>query len=124
MGQAPCRKELRMTEYRGSCHCGRVRFTASIDLASGGSRCNCSVCTKTAVTGAVVKPSAFQLQSGESELSSYEWGGKISTRYFCRHCGIHCFARGHLAELGGAYVSVNLNCIDGLDLQGLAIGYW
>src|SRR5262245_3976114 len=105
-----------MIEYRGSCHCGRVQFKASMDLTAGGTRCNCSVCTKTAVTSAAMKPAAFELLAGESELSTYEWGGKIATRYFCRHCGIHCFARGHLAELGGDYVSVNLNCLDGVEL--------
>jgi len=115
---------MSLTSYRGSCHCGRVPFTAAIDLAGGANRCNCSVCTKTAWTAAIVKPEAFALAGGDDALSAYEWGGKISTRYFCRHCGIHCFARGHLVELGGDYVSVNLNCVEDVDLVGVAMHYW
>jgi hypothetical protein len=101
-----------------------VQFSASIDLSAGASRCNCSVCTKNAWTAAIVKPDTFELTAGESELSTYEWGSKISVRYFCRHCGVGCFARGHLAEVGGDFVSVNLNCLDGVELHDLQIQYW
>jgi hypothetical protein len=75
-------------------------------------------------TGSVVKPGAFSLLSGEGSLGTYEWGHKISKRYFCRNCGIHCFARGHLAELGGDYVSVNLNCLDDAELSDVKVTYW
>src|SRR5262245_25647623 len=94
-GRSCSRKELTMTAttYHGSCHCGRVKFTASIDLTTGATRCNCTVCTKTAVTAAIVSPAAFELTAGEAELSTYEWGGKTAVRYFCRHCGVHCFGR-------------------------------
>jgi len=30
-------------------------------------------------------------------------------------CGTHCFARGVLEQLGGAYVSVNVNALDDVD---------
>jgi hypothetical protein len=109
--------------HRGSCHCGAVRFQVAVD-ASKGSRCNCSICTKVAQTGGIVKPAAFALLSGEDSLGTYEWGHKISKRYFCRSCGIHCFARGHLAELGGDYVSVNLNCLDDAELANTQVTYW
>jgi hypothetical protein len=110
--------------YSGGCHCGAVRFEVQLDLAAGASRCNCSICTKTAQTGASVKPEAFKLLSDPGATSSYQWGGKTATRYFCKTCGIHCFARGHLAELGGDYVSVNYNCLDQVDPSTLAITYW
>ena len=31
---------------------------------------------------------------------------------FCRHCGIHAFSRGDIPEIGGAFVSVQLACLD------------
>jgi hypothetical protein len=110
--------------HQGSCHCGAVRFRVEIDVSRGGSRCNCSVCTKTAPTSSIVKPEAFTLVAGEDSLSTYEWGAKISRRFFCKRCGVHCFGRGFLAEVGGDYVSVNLNCLDDLDPGELAVVYW
>lgn len=50
-----------------------------------------------------VKPDALRLLTPESALGAYAWGGKIATRYFCKTCGVHCFAKGHLAELGGDF---------------------
>jgi hypothetical protein len=110
-------------KHSGSCHCGDVRFEVDID-ATAGSRCNCSICTKTSITGGIVKPSAFVLLTDESKLSMYEWGGKISKRYFCKRCGVHCFARGHLEQLGGDYISVNLNCLDDLDMRDVSLIFW
>lgn len=109
--------------YKGSCHCGAVRFEVELDLAKA-TRCNCSICTKTNVTGVVTQPAAFTLLTGEGALSAYEFGGKVAKRYFCKHCGIQCFGRGHLDVLGGDFVSVNVNCLDGVELSELSIGYW
>jgi hypothetical protein len=107
----------------GGCHCGVVRFEVAIDASRGG-RCNCSICTKVAQTGGMVKPAAFRLVEGEGHLTAYVWGGKISTRFFCKRCGVHCFGKGHLAELGGDYVSVNLNTLDDLDPRDVKVIYW
>lgn len=112
---------LRLT---GGCHCGAVRFQAELSSKLAGSRCNCSICTKTSVISAMVKPSSFQLLSSPEQLGEYEWGGKISKRVFCKNCGVHCFGRGHLAELGGDYVSLNLNCLDGVDPNQLPVVHW
>jgi hypothetical protein len=74
--------------------------------------------------GGKVKPVAFRLVQGEDALSSYAWGAKISTRFFCKRCGIHCFARGHLAELGGDFVSINLNTLDDIDPRSVKVVHW
>jgi len=110
-------------KHLGSCHCGAVRFEVEVD-ATSGSRCNCSICVKTSVTSAMVKPEAFRLLTDETSMGSYEWGGKISRRFFCKTCGVHCFGRGHLAELGGDYVAVNLNCLDDVDPIHVSVNYW
>jgi hypothetical protein len=110
--------------HRGGCHCGAVRFEVALAPDVKGSRCNCSICSKTAATGAIVKPDAFRLLSGEESLSGYQWGAKISTRHFCRHCGVQCFGVGHLAEVGGDFVSVNLNALDDFDVSLLDIIHW
>lgn len=110
--------------YQGSCHCGAVRFQVTADLTRGGSRCNCSICTKLGSLGIIVPPDALRLLTPDSELGTYLWGAKVSQRYFCKHCGIHTFSRGELAELGGAFAGVNLNTLDDIDPAELAVVYW
>ena len=96
----------------GSCHCGKVRIEADLDLAAGSGRCNCSICAKLRAWTCIVKPQAVRLLSGQADLSSYEWGAKISSRKFCRHCGVHVFGRGFLEEVGGDFCSVNIAILD------------
>ncbi len=110
-------------KHAGSCHCGAVKFEVEVDATKGG-RCNCSICTKLGITAALVKPEAFALLSGEESLSSYEWGMKISKRFFCKGCGVLCFGKGHLAEVGGDYVSVNLNALDDVDPNQAELTHW
>jgi hypothetical protein len=109
--------------HAGSCHCGAVKFEVSVD-ATSGSRCNCTVCTKVGALSTIVKPDAFRLLAGEDQLSAYEWGFKTAKRYFCRHCGVSAFGRGYLEQLGGEYVSVNLNALDDVDPAHVKVGYW
>ncbi len=110
-------------KHAGSCHCGAVHFEAMVDASSGG-RCNCSVCSKIGQLGAIVKPEAFKLLAGEEALSTYEWGMKVSKRFFCRHCGVHCFGKGHLPQLGGDYVSINFLALDDVDPADVKVGHW
>ena len=112
------------TRRTGGCHCGAVRFEVMLEPAFHAGRCNCSICMKIAQTGAIVKPSAFRLTAGEDSLSHYAWGARISTRHFCKHCGVHCYGAGHLAEIGGDFVSANLNCLDEFDVNAIPVTHW
>ena len=112
-----------IADHSGSCHCGAVKFEVRID-ATSGTGCNCTVCTKVATLGAIARPDAFRLLSGERNLTAYEWGGKTAKRYFCKTCGVTCFGRGHLEQLGGEYVSVNLNALDDIDPAEVKVGYF
>jgi hypothetical protein len=109
--------------HPGSCHCGAVRFTVQLD-ATAGTQCNCSICQKLGTTNTIVKPEALTILAGEDQLGSYVWGHKVGARLFCKTCGISCFGRGHLAELGGDYVSVPLNVLDDVDLGEVSISHW
>jgi hypothetical protein len=111
-------------KHTGSCHCGAVRFEVEVEPGARVARCNCTICRRTGSTGTVVKPGAFRLLAGEGNLSTYEWGGRSAKRFFCKTCGVHCFAPGHLEQLGGDYVSINLNCIDDLEVDEAKVVYW
>jgi hypothetical protein len=111
-----------VSKHIGSCHCGAVKFEANVDATSGRA-CNCTVCTKVGAIGTILRPDAFTLLSGERNLTAYEWGGKTAKRYFCKTCGVSCFSRGHLDQLGGEYVALNLNALDDIDPANVKVGY-
>jgi len=110
--------------YRGSCACGAVRFEADIDLQAGTIRCNCTLCTKASLWSASISPSAFRLLAGESDLTDFQRGPKIGHYLFCRTCGARPFTRGEAPWMGGAYVSVQLTCLDDADLSDVPIKYF
>jgi hypothetical protein len=117
---------MAMQTYAGSCHCGAVRFTAELDLQAGTGKCNCSICTKTRNWSALTQPAQFHLVSGEEALSDYQFNTASVHWSFCRHCGVRSFGTGNIPEVGGAFVSIMVSSLDGVDdaiLAALPVRY-
>jgi hypothetical protein len=100
--------------YKGSCHCGLVRFECDLDLSAGTSKCNCSICTKSRFWKAIAKADAFHLLQGSDALS------QTIHHLFCRRCGVKPFGRGHLDEIGGDFYAINVACLDDATPEELA----
>jgi hypothetical protein len=105
--------------YRGSCHCGAVRFEADIDLSQGTIRCNCTLCTKQRNWAAIVPSSAFRLLQGEAAMSEYRCNTRSEQHVFCAHCGVRPFGKGWSPRWGD-YVAVSVHCLDDLSADELA----
>lgn len=105
--------------YTGSCHCGAVHIEAELDLAAGTGKCNCSICTKMRLWGVKAKPDAFRLVAGENALADYQFNSGSVHHLFCRHCGVRAFEWADIPELGGKTYTVNVACLDGVDVDEL-----
>jgi hypothetical protein len=101
--------------YEGSCHCGRVRFRAQLDLAECVV-CDCSVCTKKGTIANRVDEVDFELLTPLDELQLYTFNKHIARHYFCAKCGIHPF---HRPRSNPALWAVNIRCLEGVQLAAI-----
>ncbi len=101
-----------MKTYQGGCHCGRVRYEVKSDLAKVV-ECNCSHCSRKGFLLAFVPAAEFTLQSGEGELTEYQFNKHVVHHLFCATCGIQSFSWGQKPD-GTKTYSVNVRCLDGV----------
>lgn len=105
------------TEKMGTCHCGKVKFSVISEFKEG-LICNCSICSKKGFIHLIVENKDFTLHTSESELTTYTFGTHTAKHLFCRHCGISSF---YIPRSHPDGFSVNLRCIDDLDLGQIEI---
>jgi hypothetical protein len=109
-----------MATYEGSCHCGAIAFTldGTIDTAID---CNCSLCRRRGGLLAFFPRASLTLRTPEADLATYTFHTHAIRHHFCRTCGIAPFSEGTDPGSGAPMVAVNLRCLPGLDLAGLAV---
>ena len=111
--------------YRGSCHCGAVRFEADLDLSQPSFRCNCSICRRNRFWPAVARPAGFRLLAGADMLTEYLFNTRKNQHFFCKVCGVRPFGVGNDTPIGKMY-GVNIGCLEGVterELSAIPITY-
>ena len=106
--------------YRGSCHCGAIRFEVDMETPKKAVAGNCSICSRTGWLLTFVAADTFVLLSGEDVLRDYQFGKRHIHHLFCSVCGVRAFSRGSDPR-SGETVAVNLRCIPALDLASLEV---
>jgi hypothetical protein len=105
-----------LASYEGSCHCGRVRFRVRGDLDETVV-CNCTICTQKWILHLIVPLGAFELVSGEAELTTYRFNTRVAKHTFCRHCGVHPF---YVPRSDPDKIDVNVRCLADVDVAALS----
>lgn len=117
-----------MTTYRGSCHCGAVRFEVDAEI-DHVRVCDCSVCAKRGALNHRVPQANLRMLTPWEALVVYQWGSHTAKDYFCATCGILPFRRpsdptpqelrdGVQPFAGWA---VNVRCLEGVDCGALPV---
>ncbi|MDA0240433.1 MAG: GFA family protein [Proteobacteria bacterium] len=109
--------------YKGSCHCGNVRFELTTDI-DHVRVCDCSICRKRGALIFRVPEESLNILTPFSEMTLYEWGSRTAKDYFCPVCGILPFRKPSMpthAEIDEGKApfhgwAVNTRCLDGFDI--------
>lgn len=96
----------------GGCHCGKVRFFVDFDPAASVHDCDCSICAKKGFLHIIMPKSAFTLERGAADLTTYTFHTGVAKHTFCKHCGMHPFYTPRSHPDG---IDVNARCLDDWD---------
>ncbi|MFM1891974.1 MAG: hypothetical protein RLZ44_1051 [Pseudomonadota bacterium] len=109
-----------MVHYRGSCHCGAVRFEFDGEPIEKGLRCTCSICSRKGALMSTepIPQERFRIDADPDALGLYQFGARTAKHYFCRHCGIYTF---HETARFPGHLRANLGCLEGVDTFALPV---
>lgn len=99
-----------MPIYKGSCHCGDIRF--EVDRPEPISRileCDCSICTKKGIVHTPAEDHELRVTQGADKVALYQFGTGEARHEFCPRCGIHVFGR---PRSHPHRKTVNARCLD------------
>jgi hypothetical protein len=104
---------------RGSCHCGKVAYSLDEDMPTEAMACNCSICRRKAYLHHFTSADKLTLETPREEIAVYTFNKHVIRHQFCKTCGAAPFNEGEGPN--GPMVSVNLRCVEGIDLDKLTI---
>ena len=103
--------------YKGSCHCGRIRFEVDADL-DHVFVCDCSICRRRGALIHLVDAASLRLLTPLDDLSLYTFHTHIAKDYFCPTCGILPFRRPRTASESWA---INVRCLEDVELGSIPV---
>ena len=109
-------------KYRGSCHCGAIRFSVEGAIAQV-LECNCSICSRKGSLLWFVPRKDFTLQTPERDVSTYTFNKHVIKHQFCRVCGIHPYGEG-TDPAGKRMAAINIRCLEGIDLDKIPVQHF
>jgi hypothetical protein len=102
--------------HQGGCHCGAIRYKATLDLSQPVITCNCSICQAKGLLLSFVAPGGFVVEEGQAKLAEYRFHTHKIGHRFCGTCGVEMFG-----EVEGQGTAVNVRTLDGIDLASLEL---
>jgi hypothetical protein len=103
--------------YKGSCHCGKVKFEVEGELTQLV-ECNCSHCSRKGYLMWFVDTSNMRI-TGANELTTYLFNKHNIRHQFCATCGCAPFGLGQGRAEGKA--GINARCLENVDLKSLPV---
>jgi hypothetical protein len=103
--------------YRGSCHCGSVRFEIETDFPEL-TMCDCSICRMKNALMVKVHESRFRLLQGEEFLTEYQFHTNTARHFFCKVCGIYPF---HRKRVTPDNLGINVFCLEGFQPESIPV---
>lgn len=95
----------------GQCHCGAVRFEASLsDGFNTARRCTCSYCRMRGAVVVMAEMGGIKILKGEDALTSYRFHTRSAQHFFCSRCGIYTH---HQRRSNQDQYAVNVACLEG-----------
>lgn len=96
----------------GSCHCGAVKFTATLTQGfASARRCTCSICRMRGAVAVTSTPADFRITEGEDKLAIYRFNTMSAEHHFCTVCGIYTH---HKRRSNPDQLGVNVACLQGV----------
>ena len=108
--------------YKGSCHCGNIRFEVDGEL-DGAVACNCSICSRKGSLLWFVPRDRLRLLTPEDVAATYTFNKHAIKHRFCPTCGMHPYGEGEDPK-GNSMAAVNIRCLEGIDLDSVPVHHY
>ena len=105
--------------YRGSCHCGAVRFDYLL-TPEWLTSCNCSYCRRAGALWAHAETRQIRIRCSEGATLRYVWGDRTLAFHTCQTCGCTTHWE-NLTPGPEARMAVNMAMSDPAAIAGLRI---